>query len=118
MSKSDVLDQFMEALKTWYSWIERDLRKNYTNYEEEQTWNEAIASIKAIPRQNVSRNALVSCLNCRKIWAHSLRIVKQSAQDCGQMVRQGRAYHKPGKVSGLCCWTLMTMVPLRVLVLK
>lgn len=75
MSKNDVLDQFMEALKTWYCWIERDLRKCYTNYEEEQTWNEAIASIKAIPRQNVSRNALVSCLNCRKILAHSLRIV-------------------------------------------
>lgn len=50
----------MEALKTWYSWIEWDLRKCYTSYEEDKKWNEAIASIKAIPRQNVSRCALVN----------------------------------------------------------
>lgn len=50
----------MEALKTWYSWIECDLRKLYINYEKDQKWNEAIASIKAIPRQNVSRSALVN----------------------------------------------------------
>lgn len=50
----------MEALKKWYSWIESELRKSYIEYEHQQKWKEDIASIKAIPRQNVSRSALVS----------------------------------------------------------
>lgn len=97
MSKNDVLDQFMEALKTWYSWIERDLRKCYTNYEEEQTWNEAIASIKAIPRQNVSRNALVSCLIAGKflhtvseLLSRALRIVDKWCDKAGLTINPAK----------------------------